>query len=99
MEVIDVVMYPNPYSGVSGDFKINFDLTRPANKITVRIYTVNYRKVIEKSVPGAYLRNTILIIRPGTFNRLANGVYYAVIIGENGSERAVSKPGTMIILR
>jgi hypothetical protein len=99
MEMVGVVIYPNPYSGASGDLKINFDMTRPANKITVRIYTVNYRKVIEKIMQGSYLRNIVLTLQPGAFSRLANGVYYVVVIGENGSERAVSRLEPMIVLR
>jgi hypothetical protein len=67
--------------------------------ITVRIYTANMRKVIEEPNQGAYLRDTVITLQPDAFERLGNGVYYLVVIGQNGNERAVSKVVALVVLR
>lgn len=99
MEIIDVLPYPNPYSGNTGDLSISFDVTRPANLITVSIYSCGYRKVVEKQIPGSFLRQAVVTVEGSRFERLAAGVYYMVIKGENGAEKARSKPGKLVIIR
>lgn len=78
---------------------IGFDITRPANNITVRIYTTAYRKVLEKQVPGNYFRQGTVTLDSWVLGSMANGIYYAVLYAENGAEKAISKPEELIILR
>lgn len=99
MEIVDVLPYPNPYDEDTGDLTISFDITRPANLITVSIYSCGYRKVVEKQIAGSFLRETAVIVERDRFERLASGVYYIVIKGGNGAEKAKSKPGKLVIIR
>lgn len=98
MEIKDTLFYPNPHSG-SGNLSVSFDVTRPAEKITLMIYTTGFRKVVETSVTGAYLRRSAVSFPARVFSRLAAGVYYAVLSGEKGSEKAKSKPEILVILK
>jgi hypothetical protein len=95
----NVTIYPNPYIAAAGNFKVRFDVTGQANKITIRIYTTASRKVIETTEQGSYARDTVITLPQRAFGRLANGVYYVVITAQNGSERAVSKPEELLVLR
>jgi len=99
MEVVDVLPYPNPYDQATGGLDISFDVTRPATLITISMYSNGYRKVLEKKVPGNFLRQTVVTVEVAMFDRLASGIYFVVIKGENGAESARSKPGKIIIMR
>jgi hypothetical protein len=83
----------------SGDLSISFDVTQPADSVTIKVYTVAFRKVIEASAPGAYFRNSTAVFHARVFGDLAGGVYYAVLKAENGGESAVSKPIVMLVLK
>ena len=98
LEIVDVVVFPNPVKQPA-DLKIKFDVTRQVTKIKVRIYTTAYRRVVEETYEGAFLRDTVITVPQRKLGRLAAGIYYVTIHAENGSERAVSKPEELIILK
>jgi hypothetical protein len=99
MQIDSVAVFPNPYQITGGGLSVSFDVTRPADKITLTIYTNAFRKVIETSVNGSYLRQSTASFPARAFARLAGGVYYAVIKAESGSGRAKSKPVVLVILK
>lgn len=93
------MVYPNPYNG-SGDFKIGFDVTRPADKIRVIIFTTAYRKVVESLREGYFLRDTVITLQQMELAKLSGGTYYAVIRAEGTeSGKAVSKPVVVLVIR
>lgn len=71
----------------------------PADKITVRIYTVSYRRIIEATEYGSFYGRSTMSIASRKLQRLANGTYYIVIVGEGNGKKAVSKPVEIIILK
>lgn len=96
----DVVLYPNQYNSQTGDLRISFDATRPAAKITIRIYTVSYRRILEKTIGGPFVRWSTLSIPAESISKFTNGVYYVLLSGESTEgEKAVSKPADLIILK
>jgi hypothetical protein len=100
LEIKDVLAYPNPYRPRAGDLIFSFDATRPVNKISIRIYTVSYRRIIEETVYGDFYGRSAVTIASRKLQRLANGTYYVVISGEgSGGEKAASKPVELIILK
>lgn len=75
-------------------------LTRQVVKLSVRIYTVSFRRVIEEAEDIHAAGETALTLAGRKFSRLACGAYYVVITGETaGGETAVSKPVELIILK
>jgi hypothetical protein len=99
MTLDDVVVFPNPYPANGTNLSISFDITRPADRMTIRVYTAAFRKVIETSATGAYLHKSIATFQSMAFGRLASGVYYAVVKAEGSGEWAVSKPVELLVLR
>jgi hypothetical protein len=93
------VIFPNPYLIKGTNLSISFDITRPADKITIWVYTTAFRKVMEASAYGTYLHKSVATFQATAFGRLASGVYYAVVKGGNSGEYAVSKPVEMLVLR
>jgi len=98
LEINDVVVYPNPVKQPA-DLKISFDVTRNASKIQVRIYTTAYRRVIEETFEGSFLRDTVITVPRRKLSRLSSGVYYAVIRAESQDQKALSKPVEILIAR
>jgi hypothetical protein len=77
-----------------------FDATRTASKIVIRIYTAAFRRVLEETVNGPYTGISTVSIAAYKISRLANGTYYVVLLGEGAAgEKAVSNPMELIILR
>lgn len=99
-EIKNPVIYPNPYSLHGGGLLIGMDLTRPADRINIRIYTVSYRQIADITESGHFLGRVKLPVPDRYLDRLANGIYYMRAAGEGyGNEKAVSKPVQLIILR
>src|ERR1035437_6975308 len=99
-EINNPVIYPNPYSLHGGGLIIGMDLTRPADRINIRIYTVSYRQIADITESGYFLGRVKLPVPDRYLDRLANGIYYMKAAGEGyGNEKAVSKPVQLIILR
>ena len=98
-EIIDVVIFPNPVKQPS-DLKISFDVTRHVPKITVRVYTAAYRRVIEEIYEGAFIRNTVITVPQRKISRLSAGTYYVIIYaGADSGGIIKSKPQVIQLLR
>ncbi len=99
-EIKDVVIMPNPYNPAKRNFSAAANLTRPASRLTVIIYTVSFRRVLEESISVSAYGPCVLSFAAKKFKGLSNGTYYAVISGVTpGGMKAVSKPAVMIILK
>ena len=98
MRVNDLIVFPNPYT-VDGDLSIGFDVTRPADKLTIKVYTTAFRKVIETTAAGSYFRGSTEVFHARVFGSLAGGIYYVVVKAENSGEAALSKPAVMVVLK
>jgi|GEM_PF-1464380 len=100
-KIEDIVIFPNPYNPTEGNLKIRFDITQGSKVIKVRIYTSGFRLIKQITMEGEYKagENTINI-ESRYLNRLANGIYYVLLVGKNREaieER--SRPVELVILR
>jgi hypothetical protein len=94
------LIFQNPYRIVSGDLKIGITISRPAEEIKLRIYTVAYRRIMEISCGAANTREAIITVPQWKLGRLAAGAYYVIVTGKSGdNERAFSKPVVLAVLR
>jgi hypothetical protein len=94
------LIYQNPYTIRSGDLKIGITVSRPAEEIKLRIYTVAYRRIMEISCGAANTREAIITVPQWKIGRIAAGTYYLVVTGVSGDkERAKSKPVVFIIVK
>jgi hypothetical protein len=96
--ILNLEVYPNPYRPRAGDLTFSFDATMPADKITVRIYTVSYRRIIEVTEYGSFYGRSTVSIASRKLQKLANGTYYIVIVGEGSGSKTISKPVELIVL-
>jgi hypothetical protein len=93
------MVFPDPYNG-SGNLKIYFDITRPADKVTVRIYTAGFRRVIDIPIAGDYLRESTVTIERWKTAKLSAGAYYALIYGHGKQgENSISLPVVFLIVK
>jgi hypothetical protein len=100
LEIKDPVIIPNPYNPAKGDLNIRMNLTGQAIKISIRVYTVSFRRVIEETQDVSVYGLADISFAGGKFSRLASGIYYVVIKGETADgETAAAKPKVLIILR
>jgi hypothetical protein len=92
----DVVIYPNPYNHKKDDLNICFSLTGECKLIKVIIYTAGFRMIKQFVYEGNYItgENNIKIQRK-YLDKLANGIYYLLLISEN----IKSRPVNLIILQ
>ncbi len=94
-----VITFPNPVINKKTDIKIQFALTKSANKFIIRIYTAALRLVTEKVVETklkAGLNEEILESK--YIKNLARGIYYYVIMVEDDKgKNAKSKVEKIII--
>jgi beta-glucanase (GH16 family) len=97
-EIVGFTIFPNPVKQPA-DLMLKFDVTRRASKIQVRIYTTAYRRVIEETYEGSFLRDTVITVPQRKLGRLSAGIYYISICAKNGSAKAVSKTEESIILK
>ena len=99
-EIKDVVLIPNPYNPAQGDFSAAINLTSPAEQLTVSIYTVSFRRIMEENLSISAYGFYTLSLAGNKFIGLANGTYYAVISGKTFSGiKATSKPAVLIIIK
>ena len=84
------VPFPNPNRGLQ-PVSFYHTLSEAADKVTLKIYTVAYRKVLERQYDSQYLTPgqhlfTLNLADPAL--NLSNGMYYFVLITEtNGNEK------------
>jgi hypothetical protein len=96
----NILIYPNPYRPRAGDLWLSFDSAGLLNKISVRIYTASYRRIIDVTEEGDFYGRPAVSVPSRKLERLANGTYYVVLAGEGaGSGRITSKPAELIILK
>ena len=100
LEIKDPVIIPNPYNPAKGDLNVRMNLTGKAVKMSIRVYTVSFRRVIEETQDISLYGLVNISFAGGKFNKLASGIYYVVIKGETaGGEKAATKSKVLIILR
>jgi hypothetical protein len=100
LEIKDLVIVPNPYNPMYGDFGMQVNITMPVDKIAIRVYTVSLRRIIEETQQGTISGIRTLSLPARKFSRLASGLYYIVVLGEAADgKKAVSKPVVMVVLR
>jgi hypothetical protein len=96
------MVFPNPYFLKTGDdLRLRFDATQNVKKVKLRIYSSGLRRVREKIWDGVYTAGRVdMQVAIKEFDKLANGTYYYVVIGENDSgQEAKSRPEAIIILK
>ena len=99
-EITGVLIYPNPYIYLAGDLNMKIDITRPAEDIKARIYSVSFRRLLEHDFNATDNKETVAVIPKAELSRLASGTYYVVITGRSTTgDKAVSKPQVLIILK
>ncbi len=87
LKIFDVFNFPNPFTE---NTNFTFYLTRPADKITVKIFTTAGRLIqkIEQLENGAGYQQIFWDGRDRDGDVLANGVYlYKIIVTANGEQR------------
>ncbi len=90
--IYNPVAYPNPVWGNQVTF--NYQLFTQADTVTIKIFTVAYRKVAEiTGSPNAGDNNVV-----DSLSGLANGLYFYVIEAHAG-ERKEEKVGKLILVR
>mgnify|MGYP001344771020 FL=1 len=98
LEIVDVVVFPNPIKQPA-DLKIKFDVTRHVSKIHVRIYTTAYRRVIDETFEGSFLRDTVITVPQRKLSRLSAGIYYMSIRAEEGSDMSGFKTLEVVLIK
>jgi hypothetical protein len=101
LEILDHRFYPNPWDGTS-TAHIAVQITAPADRIVVEIYTTSYRKLCERAYEnpdwGEYARLPFQG-RDSLGNYLSNGVYlYKLTLMERGAVVG-REMGKIVILR
>ncbi len=96
--------YPNPINPVIESLKIAVNvMPNDIDKITLRIYTVAYRLIREKTIDGTEMEKVgdgiILQYDRSNFIDFSAGTYYYVVIAEKGGLKARSKVDKIIILK
>ena len=101
VEILNPVAYPNPYNTDMGDIRIGMTFTRETTQLTLKIYTVAFRKVVEYKVPLAGQNNDYVLTLPAAeVSNLAAGTYYYRLYGDTAqNEVAKSKCGKLLIIR
>jgi hypothetical protein len=100
-EIKDTAVYPNPYNQARGNFRVYMNLTKPAVKLVLRVYTVSLRKVMEfEETNGTHYGNYTMNVSSGLFEKLAAGVYFYRLEGESATgEKAFSTASEFIIIK
>ncbi len=96
----DILIYPNPVGPGPVDVKMNISITQAAAEITVKIYTVSFRHIMEIYLGAVNTKKITALIPAARIKHLSAGTYYVVVTGRSiGGEKVVSKLQTMIILK
>lgn len=101
-EIIDTVIFPNPYVPQKGnDLIFEVDLSQDAKMISARIFTTGFRKIIYQEWPGDFTAGRVDVhVKAESLSKLANGVYYVVFDAVNKQGRkAAPKKDLLVILR
>jgi hypothetical protein len=100
--ISDPAIFPNPYNSASGSGAyFRCDLTQDAKNLKIKIYTMGFRAIREVTLAGILEDGRVdRSIPAADLARLANGIYYYMVTGENGQgARAKSPPELLIILK
>ena len=93
-------IYPNPYNPALYDLVLNVGGNRNVSSYSLKIFTEAFRLIREINVDKnmAAGKNAAMINR-ANFNGISGGIYYYVLSAASvDGLKAVSKPGTVIIL-
>lgn len=99
VKMMPIITYPNPANAQS-DLKIKFFITKTADKIEIKLYTIGFRliKEISKEINLQAGENNITIENQ-FLKEVAKGIYYYVIIIEdNKGKKITSKIQKFMIL-
>ncbi len=98
--ITGAVIFPNPYCQDAGGLKVRFIISQPAESITIRLYTVSYRLVLEHDFGASNDMENTAIIPADDFGKLASGVYFLTVEGRSKTgKKDAAKPGKLIVLR
>lgn len=86
------LVYPNPAN--SGQANFTYQLSAQADQVTIKLYTVSFRRVAEYAGGAQAGNNTVAT----DLSALANGLYYFVIEADGGGKKE-QKTGKLIIAK
>jgi hypothetical protein len=82
------------------DLSLKLTLSKPADSLKVRIYTVGFRRILEIPAGAANTRDVTVTVPRLKLSRLAAGTYYVIVTGVSTSgDKAVSKPLVLVVLK
>ena len=93
-----VIAFPNPYTQGDGEIRISFSITKDADSINIRMYTVSGRLVRSFDLGSTGRGEVSVSIDKSKLSGLAKGVYFYKIRARAGSEKAESLPQKLLIL-
>jgi peptidoglycan/xylan/chitin deacetylase (PgdA/CDA1 family) len=100
LRITDLLAYPNPYNPAKGDLMFGFDTNITVDRVTIRIYTSAYRRIMEETESGGFYGRSVVIIKSWKLGELANGTYYVLVSGEAADgKKAAAKIVELVILR
>jgi len=86
MRVLKLLNFPNPFAN---NTDIVFTLSRPAEALVVRIFTVAGRKIREITLPATDILNDVKVFWDGRDNdgdEVANGLYFYQVQATGGGK-------------
>jgi hypothetical protein len=98
-EITKVDLYPNHLAFDENDLQIRIKMTKRPDYIKVKMYTGNYRLVLEEACVSSYMTDAVLTVNRERFKGLSAGLYYLVVTGGFETEKALSKPKILILLK
>lgn len=94
-----ITAYPNPYTKTDGTLSVAFTITREADSVNIKIYTVSGRLVRSIDTGPVGRGDVEAFIPKSQIDGLARGVYFYRIWARSGAEKAVSSPQKIVILK
>jgi hypothetical protein len=97
--------YPNPFNPrLYNELRVAFNIAqKDSDRISLRIYTAAYRRVLEVVYEGAEAQDAAnrgyLQCATRKIARLANGSYYYLVISEKEGKETRSRINTLVILK